>query len=165
MTSPPGWPRYVLPALQIFFEGCQKFPWARDSPFPIDILQTSLAAKSLNQWARIRPSSLFLSLFSQNAACELGRDREVFSQPIFKPLQHALFSSWNSYACWSQAQTRWMYSWRAALIFTPSPGLSWNENCISPLQTNNPLSGDLIWLYPEFTAQTSVSWEVIISLR
>lgn len=79
----------------------------RDPSFPIDISQTRLAAKSLDQWVRIRPSSLFLFLFSQNAACELGRSMEVFFQAIFKHLQHALFSSQNSYACSSQAQTRW----------------------------------------------------------
>lgn len=41
----------------------------------------------------------------------------------------------------------------------------WNENCISPLQINTSLSADPIWLCPEFTAQTSVSWEAAIYLR
>jgi hypothetical protein len=78
LRSPPGGPTYVLPTFQSSFKDSQGVPWARDSSFPSDILWTRLTAKSLDRWAWVKRDFLLLSLFSPDAACALGRVRDVF---------------------------------------------------------------------------------------
>lgn len=128
----------------------------------MDISQTRLAAKSLDQWARIRPVPCSSSCFHRMKLVNWEEAGRCFSMPfsntcsmhyfqIVMPVHHKLKPD--------------CVCWRTALIFCCSLGLSWNVNCISPLQTSTFLSADPIWLCPEFTALTSVSWEDATYLR
>lgn len=73
----------------------------------------------------------------KNAACELGKGREML---FFNPFSSAGRMHYfqvrivTPVHCW--LKPGWIYSWRAVLIFCCSLGLLWNANCISLLQTN-----------------------------